>query len=112
MMAIDCPFLDDDRRVHRHWWTCVPALPSSRDSRWYWALRQSWFDHTTTHSFRDTAGDKAKVPAFFYEKHENHIAASIFQTWAALLPSTDWVPSLLNFLGSPVWGRVNRVAWA
>jgi len=91
MASDDSAFPDVDRRVHRDWWTCVPTLPSD-------PAQQIWLDDTTLSSFRDTEDNRP--PAFFDETCEDHQAAALFQTWAALLPMG--APPLLALLGALV----------
>jgi hypothetical protein len=51
------PFLTDGPRpYHRFWWTTVPALPSSPESRHYKILKRVWSDHTMNFVRRNEQG--------------------------------------------------------
>lgn len=104
------PFLlEKPRRVHCHWWTTVPALPTDPRSRAYYSLRRFWFDHTDV--WTTTAAHLPPVPKFFVEGLEENLTPTLFQTWAAL-PGTTWSRSLLQFLGCSVRGDIQRISWS
>lgn len=98
-------------KVHRFWWTCFPALPRSRETHAYHALKRVWFDHTIN-TFEEAAPGqwRRRARGFYTEGSEDHIAPVLFQNWA-LFPESSWAPSLLEAYHIGVKGAVRRVRW-
>lgn len=108
----DSPFLiTNPRRVHRYWWTVLPALPASRRTRCYHALRRMWNDHTDLWQTPKGAEPRARVPKFYVEGLEDHLTPAVFQTWVSL-NGVDWAGALLSLIGSAVDGSVQHIAWS
>ncbi|TDH61263.1 hypothetical protein E2C06_18010 [Dankookia rubra] len=107
------PYLiDGSRRVHRHWWTVVPALPAGPDKQKAHALQRVWSDHTMN-AFR-TAADGSLLPGnrgFYTEGTEDHLTPAVFQTWAALGPAHAWLPALLALFNITPSGAVETARW-
>lgn len=82
------------------WWHGIAALPASRDDHNYHVLRRVWGDHTMS-------GNRG----FYRVGAEDHITASLFQTWAAL-SEPEWVETIIAHVGGVLKGRVKRVRWA
>lgn len=59
------PYLLHAPRIHRYWWTVMPALPSSRNTRAYFALRRLWADQTDPWRHRSSIDEPLRVPTFF-----------------------------------------------
>jgi hypothetical protein len=98
-------------KVHRFWWTCIPALPRNRDTQAYHALKRVWFDHTIN-TFREVAPGlwQRRSRGFYTEGGEDHVTPALFQNWA-LFPNNDWVRPLLEAYQINVHGKVRRVRW-
>lgn len=101
------------RRVHRHWWTVLPALPTGPDTVEAHILRRVWFDHTMN-TFRK-APDGALQPGprgFHIDGTEDQMTPVLFQSWAALGSPDRWLPGLLGLFGVRAVGQVRRARWA
>ena len=84
-----------------HWWYALPALPYSRSTHSYHALRRVWGDHTL-----------AANRGFFNPRSEDHVTLSLFHTFS-VFSHYEWVDHLLAKLGyecAPV--RIARFAYA
>lgn len=99
-------------RVHKNWWTCIPALPRSRSTPAYRALRRVWFDHTMN-TFKEIAPGtwRPNARGFYTEGTEDHITPVLFQNWA-LFPDHVWVEAFLNAFGIAVAGEVSAARWS
>lgn len=93
-----------DNRTHLFWWTWIPALPLSRDDRWYRVLRQVFADHTTN-CLRETRWD-----GFYTEGQENHQVVSVFHTFSAF-PTLHWTEALLRSCSIDFVQPVTAVRW-
>ncbi len=101
------------RKFHRFWWTCIPALPTARDSREDRMLRRVWADHTMN-TLR-LGADGSVTPnarSFYVEGNEDHVVPALFQTWAILPAPAAWAPDLLSALGVEAVGEVRTVRWS
>ncbi|MBC9176107.1 hypothetical protein [Pseudoroseomonas ludipueritiae] len=107
------PYLvDAPRRVHRHWWTVVPALPEGPDTQEAHALRRVWFDHTmNTFGAAADGALRPRARGFYTEGTEDHLTPAVFQTWAALGSPASWLPRLLQLFGLAPVGRVTAARW-
>lgn len=106
------PFLAEaPRRVHRLWWTCLPAIPSSPLSPGYHRLRRVWFDHTMN-TFKQLSDStwRPNARGFYTEGTEDHVTPILFETFS-VLPETLWVPALLSRMGISVDGSIKRANW-
>lgn len=112
-LVLSSPYLvDGPRRVHRHWWTVVPALPEGRDTQEAHALRRVWFDHTMN-TFKEAPDGSLQPGArgFYTEGTEDHLTPAVFQTWAALGTPQAWLPRLLELFGLAPAGQVEAARW-
>jgi hypothetical protein len=111
--GLSTPFLDvASKRVHRFWWTCVPALPTARGTQTDEALRRVWFDHTMNTFKTDAVGSiSANSRGFYTEGTEDHVVPALFQTWAIFPDVSSWMPGFLTLFGIPANGTVRRVRW-
>lgn len=106
------PYLvEHPNRVHRYWWTCIPALPADREDRNYHGLKRVWFDHTMN-TFKTLPDGTIKPGSrgFYVEGREDHITPIVFQNWA-LYPDAEWVEPFLRLFGASPIGDVYRAAW-
>jgi hypothetical protein len=112
-MSLPTPFLDvASRRVHRFWWTCVPALPTARGTQADEVLRRVWFDHTmNTFKIDATGSVRANSRGFYTEGTEDHVVPALFQTWVIFRDVASWMPDFLALFGIPANGTVRRVRW-
>lgn len=99
------------RIVHRNWWTVLPAIPRSKETRSYHSLRRVWFDHTNNWSRRADDGSMIDVPKFFVEGLEDQLTPALFHTWAGF-PDNAWANALLQLLGCAVSGKVRNISWS
>ena len=107
------PFVPAERqRIHRVWWTCLPALPRSRSGQHYHALRRLWWDHTmNTYKELEPGLFRPGNRGFYTEGSEDHVTPAVFHSWA-LFPTSCWVPALLESVGVTAIGEVKRVRWS
>lgn len=98
--------------LHRYWWTCFPALPTTRNSRHYHSLKRVWFD-PTMNIVRRAEGDgfKSGSRGSYRERSEDFLTPFLFQAWALFGEGTQWVPSFLKLFGTTFKGDVSKASW-
>lgn len=101
------------RKVHRFWWTCIPALPTKRGSYEDIMLRRIWADHTMNTLRVEANGNiRANSRSFYAEGTEDHVIPATFQTWAIISNLAGWIPGFLSALGAATQGAVRKVRWS
>lgn len=94
----------DGTRTHRFWWTWIPALPLSRDDKWYRVLETTFADHTTNWC------KDGRWNGFYTEGGENHQTVSVFHTFT-VLPTLRWLEQLLAMCGMPFSAPLLSARW-
>lgn len=84
------------------WWHGVPALPLSRTSASYKALRRIWADQTIN--------SRTGARGFYRWDTEDYLTPVLWQTWA-ILPDFCALADLLRSVGVPV-GHISEAKWA
>ncbi len=99
--------------THEFWWTCIPALPTGRDTHAYRVLKRVWFDHTMN-TFRIELGGTLKPNGrnFYTAGKEDHITPVLFQTFTIFEDHARWVPQLLALFGLQPTGAVRGASWS
>ncbi|WP_413721124.1 hypothetical protein [Silicimonas sp. MF1-12-2] len=82
-----------------HWWKLLPALPCSRDTQEYHALRRVWGDHTI-----------AAARSFYRWGTEDNVTPALFQSWC-IFDDPDVFRPLLEAAGLEVAG-LESARWA
>ncbi|MFT3810754.1 MAG: hypothetical protein QM698_12615 [Micropepsaceae bacterium] len=81
---IESSFLIDNPKTYRFWWTFMPALPASKDTQSYRALRRHWADHTMNALTRRNGVLRPGNRGAYVEGREDHLTPALFHIWAAL----------------------------
>jgi hypothetical protein len=99
--------------THEYWWTCIPALPTGRESHTYRMLKRVWFDHTMN-TFRVEPDGTLKPNGrnFYTAGKEDHITPALFQTFAMFEDHSKWLPQSLELFGIETVGRVASASWS
>jgi hypothetical protein len=96
----DSLFLIESPKTFRYWWTFIPALPLSRDSQNYRALRRHWADHTMNTLVRKDGILMPGPRSAYVPGREDHLTPVLFNIWAAI-PSAITGRFLLDLLLVP-----------
>lgn len=109
----DGPYLiEQPAALHRYWWTCVPALPTSKRSRHYHSLKRVWFDPTMNIIRRSGTGElRSGSRGSYRERSEDFLTPFLFQTWALFGERAEWVPSFLGLFDINPVGGISEPSW-
>jgi hypothetical protein len=98
-------------KMHRYWWTALPAIPSSRLSLAYRRLKRQFADHTM--NTWTACGDAIRPGGrgFYVEGREDHLVPAFFEDFS-LFPDFGWFEDLLRLADVPTRGAITRLAWS
>jgi hypothetical protein len=105
------PCVRTDQRFHRRWWTALPGLPASKNSRPYRRLQRQFADHTMN-TCKRVNGHFLRGPRGFYvEGREDHLVPAFFENFA-LFPNFYWLECVLSRLSVAWTGTITNAAWS
>lgn len=109
--AVLLPTANTRQKVHRYWWTALPAIPSQKGSAPYNRLWRQFADHTMNTVRQEGNTFKVGGRGFYVEGREDHAVPAFFENFT-LYPTNVWFERILERLGIRCMGSVHRIAWA
>ena len=87
-----------ERRFHDHWWTCLPALPNSKEDYAYTRLMRLFADHT----LNSTVGTSKR--SVYKHGGEDHLVMSFFENFSvdAHYRWVDFIARRLEMKSGPI----------